>query len=78
MNLQQVAQHRGAGSTGGGGGIWQKKYLVSDCVISLFLHHQHIVPNLSASAASQSPIKEPDHSDKVTDLMLSDIIKLSI
>lgn len=76
MNLQQVAQQHGAGRTGGG--IWQKRYLVSDSVISSFLHHQHIVPNLSASAASQSPIKEPDHSDKVTDLMLSDIIKLSI
>lgn len=42
------------------------------------LPHQHIVPNLGASVGSQSPIKQADHSDKVTDLMLSDLIKLSI
>lgn len=42
------------------------------------LHCQHIVPNLGASVGSQGPIKQPDHSDKFTDLMLSDIIKLSI
>lgn len=64
-----------AGGVGGG-------HLVSDSVPVFYLlgglHHQHIVPNLGASGSSQSPIKLPDHSDKVTDLMLSDIIKLSI
>lgn len=28
--------------------------------------------------AHKAPLKQPDHSDKVTDLMLSDIIKLRI
>lgn len=58
-------------------------HLISDSVPVIYpstqgLHQQHIVPNLGASVGSQSPIKQPDHSDKVTDLMLSDIIKLSI
>lgn len=58
-------------------------HLVSDSLAVSYpsaqgLHHQHIVPNLGASVGLQSPIKQPDHSDKVTDLMLSDIIKLSI
>lgn len=42
------------------------------------LCYQHIVPNLGASVGSQAPIKQPDHPDTFTDLMLSDIIKLSI
>lgn len=58
-------------------------HIVSDSVPVFYpstqgLHHQHIVPNLGASVGSLSLIKQPDPSDKVTDLMLSDIIKLSI
>lgn len=67
----------------GGDGIWEEGDPVSDSMPVSYpstqaLHHQHIVPNLGASVGSQSPIKQPDHSDKVTDLMLGDIIKLSI
>lgn len=55
-------------------------YIVSDSESVIYpfttgLHHQHIVSNLGASVGLQSPIKQPDHSDKVTDLMHSDIIK---
>ena len=42
------------------------------------LYQQYIVTNLGASAGSQNPIKQLEHFDEVTDLMLSDIIKLGI
>lgn len=65
----------------GGWGLWGFIVSDSESVIYPFarsLHHQHIVPNLGASVGLQSPITQPGHPDKVTDLMRSDIIKLGI
>lgn len=47
-------------------------------LLAVSLHHQHIVPNLGASVGLQSPITQPGHPDKVTDLMRSDIIELGL
>lgn len=64
----------------GSGGV---TYIVSDSKSVIYpytqsLHHQHIVPNLGASVGLQTPLTQPDHPDKVTDLMRTDIIKLGI
>lgn len=76
MVVVVVVVSKGVGGWGGAPRIRFHACVFYPCAQGL--HHQHIVPNLGASVGSQSPIKQPDPSDKVTDLMLTDIIKLSI